>query len=60
MWSKYCSTVHSLHGPPSGPTDPASQMQLSCESLIGGDTELAGQMVGLSPPPAHQWFAVHA
>ena len=41
----YFPATHAVHGPPSGPVDPALQVQLVKAALPAGELESAGQAV---------------
>jgi hypothetical protein len=41
----YLPASHAVHGPPSGPVDPALQMQLVTTALPSGELEYTGQLM---------------
>ena len=46
----YLPVSHALHGPPSGPHQPALQVQAAKAVLCGGELEPAGQLLQLVDP----------
>ena len=49
----YVSALHIAHGPPPGPSNPATHTQSETSSLEDGESEFAGQAVHPAlPPPA--------
>jgi hypothetical protein len=59
----YSPAPHAEHVPPSGPCQPALQVQLLKAVLCGGELESAGQLLqspAFPKKPALHWHAVKA